>query len=131
MKKLLFLFFAFCMMQVTGQTLSSAAKSATSSGSSMIEGLASDQVKSLTKKLNLNDAQQEQVSALVVSQLKSENFQKLLGGAGGSALVSSNKGDNTTDKIQSALLNDQDFQKGMGSILDENQMKTMESYRPK
>ena len=131
MKKLLFLFFAFCMMQVTGQTLSSATKMATSSSSSMLEGLAADQVKSLTKKLNLNEAQQEQVSGLVVSQLKTEKFQKLIGSIGGSALSSSSKENDTTDKIQSALLNDQDFQKGMGSILDEKQMKTMDSYRPK
>jgi hypothetical protein len=97
----------------------------------MLEGLAADQVKSLTKKLNLSDAQQEQVSGLVVSQLKTEKFQKLIGGLGGNALASAGKEDKTTDKIQSALLNDEDFQKGMGSILDEKQMKAMDSYRPK
>jgi len=43
----------------------------------------------------------------------------------------SNKTNATTKKIESALLNDQDFQKGMGSIVDDKQMKTMETYIPK
>ena len=131
MKKLVFLFFAFSMMQMSGQDLKSLSKSAMSSGTSMIEGLAVDQIKSLTKKLNLNESQQKQASDLVVSQLKSEKFQKLIGGIGGNALTSSGKEDSSTDKIQSALMNDKDFQNGMGEILDEEQMKKMQTYIPK
>jgi hypothetical protein len=131
MKKLVFLFFAFSMMQMSGQDLKSLSKSAMSSGTSMIEGLAVDQIKSLTKKLNLNESQQKQASDLVVSQLKSEKFQKLIGGIGGNALTSSGKEDSSTDKIQSALMNDKDFQNGMGKILDEEQMKKMQTYIPK
>jgi len=35
-----------------------------------------------------------------------------------------------TDRIQSALLSDEGFQKEMGSILDEKQMETMKTYIP-
>ena len=131
MKKLLFLFLALGMMQVSGQNLTSLSKSATSSSNSMIESLATDQVKSLTKKLNLNESQQEQVSGLVVSQLKSEKFQKLLSGIGVDKLSGSGVSEKTNKQVQNTLLLDKDFQKGMGSILNEDQMKAMESYMPK
>lgn len=131
MKKLLFLFLAFSMMQVSGQTLSSLSKSATSSSSSMIESLASDQVKSLTKKLNLNEKQQEQVSGLVVSQLKSEKFQKILGNINADKLMASGETKELNDQVQNTLLLDKDFQKGMSSVLDEEQMKTMTGMTPK
>lgn len=131
MKNLIFLFFAFTVMHVSGQNLKSLSKSVTSAGGPMIEGLAADQVKSLTKKLNLNESQQEMVSGLVVSQLKSEKFQKLIGNLGGNSMMNSSDKDATTKKIESALLNDQEFQKGMSSIIDENQMKTLETFIPK
>jgi hypothetical protein len=135
MKKLIFLFFAFTVMHVSGQNLKSLSKSVTSAGGPMIEGLAADQVKSLTKKLNLNESQQEMVSGLVVSQLKSEKFQKLIGNLGGNSMMNSmmnsSDKDATTKKIESALLNDQEFQNGMSSIIDENQMKTLETFIPK
>ena len=118
-------------MHVSGQNLKSLSKSVTSAGGPMIEGLAADQVKSLTKKLNLNESQQEMVSGLVVSQLKSEKFQKLIGNSGGNSMMNSSDKDATTKKIESALLNDQEFQKGMSSIIDENQMKTLETFIPK
>lgn len=57
----LFLFFACSMMQISAQDLSIMAKSDSYSGNSMIEYLAVEQVKSLTKKLNLNENQQKQV----------------------------------------------------------------------
>ena len=116
---------------MSGQNLKSLSKSALSSSSSMIEGLAADQVKSLTKKLNLSESQQKQASDLVVSQLKSEKFQKLIGGIGGSALTGSSEEGKSTDEIQSALMNDKDFQDGMGKILDEEQMKKMKANTPK
>lgn len=130
MKKLLFLFFAFGMMQVSAQNLSSLSKSGASS-SSMIESLASDQVKSLTKKLDLNEKQQDQVSDLVVSQLKSDKFQKLLGSVGADKMLSSKSNEDQTEKLQSALLGDEDFRKEMGSVLDEKQMEKMDAYVPK
>ncbi len=131
MKKLVFLFFAFGMMQVSAQDLSSMAKGVVSSSNSMVESLAADQVKSLTKKLNLNEAQQEQASGLVVSQLKSEKFQKLLGNVGADKLTVSKGASGNTDEIQNALLLDKDFQNDMSSVLDDEQMKTMKSFMPK
>ena len=131
MKKALFLFFACSMMQISAQDLSSMTKSNSSSGSSMIENLAADQVKSLTEKLNLNEAQQEQVSGLVVSQLKSEKFQKMLGSFGASKTMKSEGDSDQTDKIQSTLLSDESFQNGMIPILDEIQMIKMKTYIPK
>ena len=131
MKKLVFLFFALSMMQISAQDLSSMAKSDASSSNSMVESLAADQVKRLTKKLNLNEAQQEQVSGLVVSQLKSEKFQKLLGNVASDKLTVSRDSNNQTNNIQNALLLDKDFQNDMSSVLDDEQMKTMKSYMPK
>ena len=131
MKKLLFLLIAFSMMQVSAQTLSSASKNATTSNGTMIERLATDQVKSLTKKLDLNKTQQEQVSGLVVNQLKSEQFQKLLSDLSVDKVTGSGVSEKSHEQIQNALLLDKEFVKGMGSILDEDQMKTMEGYTPK
>jgi hypothetical protein len=131
MKKLVFLFFVFATVQISAQNLSSITKSDASSGGSMIENLAADQVKSLTKKLNLNETQQEQVSKLVVGQLRSEKFQKMLGSFGTSKTMNSESSADQTDKIQSTLLSDQSFQKEMGSILDDKQMETMKSYIPR
>lgn len=131
MKKLLFLFFTFCMMQVNAQTLSSVSQSATSSSSSMIESLAADQVKNLTKKLNLNESQQEQVSGLVVSQLKTEKFQQLLKNIGADKLLGSGDSSKVNEQVQNALLTDQTFKKDMGSVLDDKQMKTMDGFTPK
>ncbi|MCX7546847.1 hypothetical protein OS188_02650 [Xanthomarina sp. F1114] len=127
MKKLLFLFFAFGMMQVSAQDLNSLSKSGASS-TSMIESLASDQVKSLTKKLNLNEKQQEQVSGLVVSQLRSDKFQKLIGSFGADKLMSSNS--DQTENLQAALLGEESFQKDMSSVLDKKQMEKMKSLIP-
>lgn len=127
MKKVLFLFFALSMIQVSGQDLKSLTGSATSSSSSMIEGLASDQVKSLTKKLNLNESQQNQVSGLVVSQLKSEKFQKMIGGLNADKLMGSSDKGSQTEQISKTLMEDKDFQKGMNSILDDKQKKAMNS----
>lgn len=119
------------MMQVSGQTLSSASKSATSSNGTMIESLATDQVKSLTKKLNLDDKQQEQVAGLVVTQLKSEKFQKLLSGLSVDKLSGSGVSEKSQEQVQNALLLDKDFQKSMSSVLDDKQMETMKNYMPK
>ncbi|WP_250433079.1 hypothetical protein [Hanstruepera flava] len=131
MKKLLFLFLAFSVMQVSGQTLSSMSKSTTASSSSMIEGLAANQVESLAKKLNLNETQQKQVSGLVVSQLKSEKFQKMLSGIGADKLIGSGETSKVDEQVQNALLLDKDFQKGMSSVLDDKQMKAMNGFTPK
>lgn len=131
MKKLLFLFFAFGMMQISAQDLSSMSKSDASSSNSMVEGLAADQVKSLTKKLNLNEAQQEQVSSLVVSLLKSKKFKKIISNSGTDKLSSSKDSSNQTDKIQLALLSDESFQNEMIPILDEIQMINMKKIIPR
>ena len=130
MKKLVFLFCVFTMMHVSGQNLKSLSKSVPAAGDPMLMELAGNQVKSLTKKLSLNESQQEMVSGLVMSQLKSEKFQKLISSLGADSLVNSSEKDDATNKIQSALLNDQDFQKGMSSIINKNQIKTMETYIP-
>ncbi|MFL0353948.1 hypothetical protein [Xanthomarina sp. GH4-25] len=130
MKKLIFLLFAFGMMQVSAQNLSTQSKSDASSSDSMIENLVADQVKSFTEKLNLNEKQQEQVSGLVVSQFKSEKFQKMIGSMGNSKALSSGSSSDMTKKIQSTLLSDQGFRKEMGSILDDNQKGAMKKYIP-
>lgn len=129
MKKLVFLFFAFGIMQVSAQSLSSLAKSAALGGVS-IEALAGDQVKRLTKKLNLSEQQEEQVSGLVVSQLKSEKFQKLLGSVGADKLMSSGSKSDISDKVESTLMTDDSFKKEMSSILDDKQKEALKKNTP-
>lgn len=127
MRKLLFLCFAVSMLQVSAQDLTSLKDSAMSSGNSMIENLAADQVKSLTKTLNLSESQQEQVSGLVVSQLRSEKFQKMLGSVSPNSLMGSKDKSDKTEKIQNALMEDQEFQKGLSSVLDEEQKEMLKA----
>jgi len=130
MKKLLFLFCAFAMMQVSAQNLSSISKSNASSSGSMIEKLAAEQVKSLTKNLNLNEKQQEQVSGFVVGQLKSEKFQKLIASSGAEELGSEESQAKQADAIQATLLGEESFQKEMSSVLDAKQMESFKRSIP-
>ena len=118
------------MMQVSAQNLSSISKSNASSGDSMIANLAAEQVKSLTKHLNLNEKQQEQVSGFVVGQLKSEKFQKLIAGFGAEELKSEESSAKHADTIQANLLGDEGFQKQMSSILDAKQMESFKRSIP-
>ena len=124
MKKLIMLFLAFVTMQVSSQNLESLSSKATeaTSSSSLIDKLAGDQVKKLTKKLNLSDSQQEQVSGLVVSQLKSEKFSKLISDFSTDKLLgSSSSKEEKSDKLTEALANDPEFKSKLIPILDEEQ----------
>jgi len=126
MKKLIILFLAFVTMQVSSQNLESLSSKATeatsSSSSSLIDKLAGDQVKKLTKKLNLSESQQEQVSGLVVSQLKSEKFSKLISDFSTDKLLgSSSSKEEKSDKLTEALANDPEFKSKLIPILDEEQ----------
>lgn len=131
MIKLLFLFFAFSLLQVSAQNKTSTLQSETSTTSSMLESLATDQVTNLNKILNLNKTQEEQVSGLVMSQLKSIKFQNLLGSIDRDAYMKSENNDELTEKVQNRLFLDKDFQKSMASVLDEEQLKIMTRYTPK
>ncbi|MCO4822513.1 MAG: hypothetical protein KC469_10625 [Flavobacteriaceae bacterium] len=125
MKKLLFICFAFIAIQLSAQDLNSMAGSALGGDtSSLIDGFAADQVKSLTKKLNLSEAQQEQVSGLVVSTLKSDKFKKLLGNLDPSALMGSS---DKKAEVKDALMKDENFKKGMNDILTDEQKTKMKS----
>lgn len=122
MKKLLFLSFALMTFLSYGQELKSISNSANAATkmmdqSSMFDKLAGDQVKKLTKKLNLSDSQQKQVTDLVVKQLKSEKFQKLLGKYSPDQLM----GSAASDKLTSSLLADDSFKKELGGVLNEEQ----------
>ncbi len=123
MKKLLFICLAFVAVQVSGQDLKAMAGSAMGGDtSSIIDSFAADQVKSLTKKLNLSDAQQEQVSGLVVSTLKSDKFKSMLGDLDPSSLLGSS---DKKKEVQNALMQDSDFKEGMNEILTDDQKKKM------
>jgi hypothetical protein len=124
MKKIIILFVALATFSVEAQslkTLTDQVEKTTESvdQSSFIDKFAGDQVKKWTKKLNLSEAQQSQVSSLVVSQLKSEKFKNLIGSFSPEQLVS---GD-ATDKVSDALKNDAEFKSGMDEILTEDQKK--------
>jgi len=126
MKKLIILTMAFVTLQLSAQDLKSLSSKATSS-SSLIEGLAADQVKKLTKSLNLNDSQQSQVSDLVVSQLKSDKMSKLIGGFSTDKLLGSNSNEDNSAKVTEALNSDPEFQKELRSILDEDQKQKFDA----
>lgn len=126
MKKLLFVFIALAVAQVSAQDLKikSAEKAATAAPASkmgtdsMIEQLAASQTKSLAKRLALSEAQSEQVSDLVVMHLKSPKMQEML------AMYSPEKylGDSGTKAVQSFLFKEKSFTNGLGKILNEDQM---------
>jgi hypothetical protein len=127
MKKLLILFFALGVMPVMGQNVTPLSQS---SNKSMLEVLAEDQVQILTSRLSLNEQQQQKVSVLVLGCLKSEKFQKLLGEKEEGSLLNSDEDGTHSEKIQNNLLLDNEFQKGMKPILNEDQIKTMSRYIP-
>jgi hypothetical protein len=87
--------------------------------SSFVEKFAGDQVKKLTEKFNLSEAQQTQVSDLVVSQLKTEKFQKLIGSFSPAQLM----GSGAQDKISSSLMESDEFKAGMDKVPTEEQKK--------
>lgn len=87
--------------------------------SSFVEKFAGDQVKKLTQKFNLSETQQTQVSDLVVSQLKTEKFQKLIGSFSPTQLM----GSGAQDKISSSLMESDEFKAGMDKVLTEEQKK--------
>ena len=94
-----------------------------SDSSSFIDKFAGDQVKKLTKKLNLSEKQQSQVSNLVVSQLKSDKFQKLIGSFSPDQLLSGK----ANKDVSKSLMKDENFQSGMGDILTDDQKKKMQA----
>ena len=126
MKKMLLLCLVFVSFQMSAQDLKSMASDALSSDktSSLIDKFASDQVKSLAKKLNLSSSQQEQVTSLVTNTLKSDKFKSMLGDLDPSALLGSNK---KKEEVQKALMDDEGFNKGMDKILDDDQKKKLKS----
>ena len=131
MKRLLLLSVFLVSAVCFGQDLKSMAKSSASSAKLMnndfLDKLASDQVTKLTKKLNLSESQQSQANKLVMNQLRSDKFQKMLSKYTPEQLMSS-KGSND---ISSAMLNDKEFNSKLDGILDENQLdilnRTMKS----
>jgi len=122
MKKLIILFVTLATFSVEAQslkTLTDKTETATKSvdQSSFIDKFAGDQVKKMTKRLNLSVAQQSQVSDLVVTQLKSPKFQKMIGSFSPEQLLS---GSSNKD-VSKALTNDTNFKSGMSEILTEDQ----------
>ena len=69
-------------------------------------------------------------SDLVVSQLKSPKFQKLIGDSAGKILGSSGSSDQLDD-ISRALLDEPKFQDDMKKVLDEDQKKEFSEMIPK
>ena len=129
MKKLVFLFFAFAVMQVSAQKLSSSENNA-SSNRSTVENLAANQVKDLTQILDLNEKQQSQVSLFIVNQLKSNKFQNLVSGIGSDKATGQDDEIEQTGEIGAALLLDDSFQKEINSVLNEKQKLALIRYTP-
>ncbi|WP_417213275.1 hypothetical protein [Bizionia sp.] len=128
MKKLLVIVLALIGMQLSAQDLNSLSTTASSESSSMIDQIAGDQVRKFAKKLNLNESQQKMASDLVVSQLKSPKFQKLIGDSA-SKLLGSGSSDNL-DEISRALLDEPKFQNDMKKVLDDDQKEEFSKMLP-
>jgi hypothetical protein len=89
-----------------------------------IDKLASDQVGKMTKKLNLSENQQTQANKLVMDQLRSEKFQKMLSKYTPDQLMSS-KG---SSELTSALLKDDGFSSQLSGILDKKQLGLLKLF---
>lgn len=119
---ILCLTFAFNLSAQDLKSLSDAKDSVSNSAqSSFIENFAGDQVKKLAKKLNLSDTQQTQVSNLVVSQLNTDKFQKLINSFSPTQLMAGK----AQDKIADSLMKDNDFKSGLDNVLSEEQKKIL------
>lgn len=129
MKKLIILFVTLAVFSVEAQSLKTMTdkveKTAGSADqSSFIDKFAGDQVKKLTKKFNLSEKQQSQASELVVSQLKSDKFKKLIGNFSPAQLLAGG----ASKDVSKALKNDESFKSGMSDILtDEQKSKAKET----
>jgi len=116
------------MMQTMGQELTPLSPS---DAKTITENVSTEQMKLLTDRLNLNEAQQGVIASMVSSQLKSNKFQKILSNIGVEKLMDKSKTDEVNEQIQNTLLLDESFKKTMGYVLDANQKQTMQDYTPK
>lgn len=122
MKNFLALLCLLFACSLNAQDLNSLSKSVSNVSSSIDEksfigNFAADQVEKLAEKFNLSDKQQTQVSNLVVSQLKSEKFQKLISSFSPAQLMRKK----TQSKIADSLMEDQEFKSGLDELLTEEQ----------
>jgi hypothetical protein len=132
MKNLIILFVTLAAFSLEAQSLKTMTdkveKTASSvDQSSFIDKFAGDQVKKMTKKLNLSDTQQSQVSELVVTQLKSDKFQKMIGSFSPEQLLSGG----ASKDVSKALTSDADFKSGMSDILTDDQKGKMKNTKSK
>ena len=132
MKKLIILFVTLAAFSVEAQSLKTMTDkvektAAPADQSSFIDKLAGDQVKKLTKKLNLSETQQTQVSELVVTQLKSDKFQKMIGSFSPEQLLSGG----ANKDVSKALASDANFKSGMSDILTEDQKNQVKNNKAK
>ena len=132
MKKLIILFTVLAAFTIEAQSLKTMTDkvektAGTADQSSFIDKFAGDQVKKLTKKLKLSEKQQDQASDLVVSQLKSPKFQKLIGSFSPEQLLAGG----AKKEVSKALENDEDFKSGMSDILTDEQKATVKKNKTK
>ena len=130
MKKLVILFVLLVAFGVEAQskkTMTDKVKveSVSASQITFLDQFANDQVKKFTKILKLSKQQQSQVSDLVMTQLKSPKFKKLIGSMSSEKLSSgaANK------DFSVALENDTDFKNSMNVILTEDQKVKMQKTK--
>ena len=121
MKKILVMLALLVSAVTLGQDLKSMTKSSVSSSKLLdndyIDKIASDQVGKLTKKLNLSEGQQRQTNELIMQQLRSDKFQKMLSKYTPDQLMSSEG----SDTITKAIMSEQNFNTDLSGILDEDQ----------
>lgn len=132
MKKLIILFVTLAAFSAEAQSLKTMTDKVEKTAapvdqSSFIDKLAGDQVKKLTKKLNLSETQQSQVSDLVVTQLKSDKFQKMIGSFSPEQLLSGG----ASKDVSKALTSDADFKSGMSEILTDDQKEQVNKTKTK
>ena len=127
MKLIAILFFSLFALGAQAQNLNSLSKAAASATSMLdddtIGKIAGDQVMKLAKKLNLSEPQQKKVTDLVVNQLKTEKFQKMLSNYSGDELM----GSEASDDISKELMTDASFNKDLDKVLTDDQKKASRS----
>jgi hypothetical protein len=131
MKKILMMALLLVTAYTYGQDVKSMMKSSNASSkllnNDFLDKMATDQLKKLTKKLNLSEDQQKQASSLVMNQLRSEKFQKVLSKYTPDQLMSPDVSDN----ISKILLNDESFGKELNGLLNKEQQSKLASEKLK
>ncbi|EGV44703.1 hypothetical protein BZARG_1595 [Bizionia argentinensis JUB59] len=116
MRKILVIVLALAGMQLSAQDSKINKESSFEQSNSIIDKLAADQVVMLSKKLNLTKPQQKLTTDLIIKQLKSDKFQKIM---------ATKHDDNQSEVINRTLLEVPEFILQLTELLSEEQTQVL------